>query len=81
MNIGKPVENLHMEDLKQLLSDGRRAAQYAWDHYEELTAREAVYTLYGPYEYGIGAAIPGNTIPMRSRSLTLKTNTKPLLRS
>lgn len=74
MNIDKPVGNLNMEDLKQLLSDGRRAAQYAWDHYEELTAREAVYTLYGPYEYGIGAAIPGKTIPMRSRSLTLKTN-------
>ena len=76
MNIDKPVENLHMEDLKQLLSDGRRAAQYAWDHYEELTARGAVYTLYGPYEYGIGAAIPGKATPMRSRALTLKTKKK-----
>lgn len=65
--------DLTLEDLKQLLLDGRRAAQYALDHYEELAAREAVYTLYGPYAYGIGAAIPGKFISKSARSLTLKT--------
>lgn len=65
--------DLTLEDLKQLLLDGRRAAQYAWDHYEELAAREAAYTLYGPYAYETGAAIPGRYTPKRARDLTLKT--------
>lgn len=64
---------LTLEDLKQLLSDGRHASQYAWDHYEELAAREAVYTLYGPYWYGIGAAMPWGRVPKRARNLTQKT--------
>ena len=68
--------DLSLEDLKQLLLDGRRARQYAWDHYEELAAREAVHTLYGPNAYGTGAAIPGSFIPKRARSLTLKTRRK-----
>lgn len=68
--------NLTLEDLKQLLSDGRQAKQYAWDHYEELAAREAVYTLYGPYAYGTGAAIPWSYTPKRARNLTLKTRRK-----
>lgn len=68
--------DLTLEDLKQLLLDGRRAAQYAWDHYEELAARKAVYTLYGPYAYGTGAAIPWSYTPKRARDLTLKTRRK-----
>jgi len=67
---------LTLEDLKQLLLDGRRARQYAQDHYEELAAREAVYTLYGPYAYNTGAAIPGSYTPKRARNLTLKTRRK-----
>lgn len=67
---------LTLEDLKQLLLDGRRARQYAWDHYEELASREAVYTLYGPYAYGTGAAIPWGFTPKRVRHLTLKTRRK-----
>lgn len=70
------MKDLNMEDLKQLLLDGRRALKYAWDHYEELAAREAVYTLYGPYDHGIGAATPGKIIPKASRVLTLKTRKK-----
>lgn len=70
------MKDLTMEDLKQLLLDGRQVAQYAWEHYEELAAREAVYTLYGPYEYGIGAAIPEEIIPKASRILTRKTRRK-----
>lgn len=68
--------DLTLDDLKRLLSDGRRARQYAWDHYEELAAREPVYTLYGPYAYGTGADIPGGFIPKRVRNLTLKTRRK-----
>ena len=68
--------DLSLEDLKQLLSDGRRARQYAWDHYEELAARKAVYILYGPYAYGTGAAIPWGYTPKRARNLTLKTRRK-----
>lgn len=71
--------DLTLEDLKQFLSDGRRAARYAWDHYEELTARKAAHTLYGPYEYYIGAAIPGTFIAKNARNLTLKTNRKQYL--
>lgn len=65
--------DLTVADLKQLLLDGRQAAQYAWDHYEELVEREASYTLYGPYAYETGAAIPGAYTPNRARNLTLKT--------
>ncbi len=68
--------DLSLEDLKQILLEGRRARQYARDHYEELAAREAVYTLYGPYAYGTGAAIPWGFIPKRARDLTLKTRRK-----
>ena len=71
--------DLTLEDLKQLLLDGRRARQYAWDHYEELVAREAVYTLYGPYAYETGAAIPGSYTPKSTRNLTLKTRKKKYL--
>jgi len=67
------MKDLNLEDLKQLLLDGRRAAQYAWDHYDELAAREAVYTLYGPLAYYTGAAIPGNFTPKNARKLTLET--------
>ena len=70
------MKDLNIEDLKQLLSDGIQARQYAWDHYEELAAREAMYTLYGPYDYGIGAARPGRLVSKSSRTLALKTRKK-----
>ena len=68
--------DLTLEDLRQLLLDGRQARQYAWDHYEELAAQEATYTLYGPYAYETGAAVPGSYTPKRARNLTLKTRRK-----
>ena len=71
--------DLTLEDLKQLMSDGRHAMEYAWNHYEELAAREAVYTLYGPYAYNTGAAIPWSGTPKRARNLTLKTRRKKYL--
>jgi len=67
---------MSVDELKQLIQDGRDAMRYAWDHYEELVAREAVYTLYGPSDYGIGAGIPGKFIPERSRKLLKKTRRK-----
>lgn len=70
---------LTLDDLKQLLLDGRRARQYAWDHYEELAARESTYTLYGPYAYETGAAVPWGYTPKRARNLTLKTRRKKYL--
>lgn len=71
--------DLTLEDLKQLLLDGRRARQYARDHYEELAAREAVYTLYGPYAFHTGAAVPWGYTPKHARNLTLKTRRKNYL--
>ena len=68
--------DLTLEDLKQLLLDGRRARQYAWDHYEELAARKHTYTLYGPYASGIGASIPSKLTPKRARILSKKTRRK-----
>ena len=67
---------LTVEDLQQLLSDGNHATEYAWNHYEELAARENAYTLYGPYAYGTGADIPWGYTPKRARALTLKTRRK-----
>lgn len=76
---GKPISELNMEDLKQMLTAGIQAEQYAWDHYEELAAREAAYTLYGPFEYRIGAAEPGPIVSKSSRKLTFKTKRKKYL--
>lgn len=75
----KPISELNIEDLKQMLVAGRRARQYALDHYEELAAREAVYTLYGPYDYRIGAAAPGPIVSKNSRKLAFKTKRKNYL--
>jgi len=75
----KPISELNIEDLKQMLVAGRRARQYALDHYEELAAREAVYTLYGPYDYRIGAATPGPIVSKNSRKLAFKTKRKNYL--
>ena len=70
------MHELNICDLQNLILDGRKAMQYAWDHYDELITRNVIYTLYGPYDYGIGAAIPGKLISTRSRRLTLKTRKK-----
>jgi len=75
----KQINDLNIEDLKQFVQDGKHAVQYAWDHYEELAAREAVHTLYGPYDYYIGAAIPGKSVSKKSRTLTFKTSRKKYL--
>lgn len=76
---GKQINNLNLDDLNQILVAGRHAVQYAWNHYEELAAREAVYTLYGPYDYRIGAATPGLIVSKSSRKLAFKTKRKKYL--
>lgn len=68
--------DLTIEEIKKIQLDGRKAAEYAWDHYEELVKREKVYTLYGPYAYGIGAAIPWGFISKSARNLSTKTRRK-----
>ena len=71
--------DLSLEELKQLLVNGRRAVQYACDHYFELVSRKAEHTLFGPYTIHIGAAMPGNSIPKRARELSLQTDKKNYL--
>lgn len=68
--------DLTIEDIKKIQLDGIEAAQYAWNHYEELTEREKVYTLYGPYACRTGADIPWGYTPKRARNLTMKTRRK-----
>ena len=68
---------ISMEELKQLLKNGRIAKQYALDHKEELLSRKHSFVLYGPYVPGIGASIPCNTVtPKRARKLVTKTRRK-----
>lgn len=66
-----------MDELHQLLEDGRTAWQYALDHYAQLVARAHSYTLYGPHAYWLGASIPCNRVtPKRARKLMTKTRRK-----
>lgn len=66
-----------LDELKLMIQNGRRAMQYAWDHYEELASRQHAHTLYGPYEPGLGASIPCNRVsPKRVRQLSHKTRRK-----
>lgn len=76
VEVNKVMHNITIEELEQLLQDGRRALQYAWEHYDELISRETIYTLYGPHHYGIDAGIPGKFIPQRVRKLSKQTRRK-----
>jgi len=68
-----------VDDLHKLLLEGRMAAQYAWEHYDELAARKATYTLYGPYAHYIGAGVPSNLTPKKARKLAKNTRRKDYL--
>ena len=68
------------EELHELIEKGKRAKAYAWEHYEELAAREAVHTLYGPSEVFMGAATPCHLIRANVRKLTHKTRRKQYLK-
>ncbi|MGN0755055.1 MAG: hypothetical protein ACI4ME_11410 [Aristaeellaceae bacterium] len=68
---------LSVAELKRMLQNGRRAEQYAWEHYEELASIQHVHTLYGPYVPGLGASIPCNTVtPKSARRLLTQTRRK-----
>lgn len=73
------MHEIGIDGMHQLLLDGHRAVQYAWDHYEELAARKHTYTLYGPYAYNIGASIPSSMTPTRARKLLKTTHRKDYL--
>lgn len=68
------------EELHELIEKGKRAKAYAWEHYEELAAREAVYTLYGPSSVYMGAASPSHLIQANVRKLTHKTRRNQYLK-
>lgn len=67
------MREISIHELERFLQTGKQVTQYAWDHYEELAVRKKEYTLYGPYDYGIGAGMPGKFISLHSRKLTKKT--------
>lgn len=70
---------IDIPQLDQMIQQGRQAAQYAWEHYEELAARRHTHTLYGPYAYNIGANIPSSITPKQARKLLPKTKRKDYL--
>ena len=59
--------------LHELISKGKLAQNYAWEHYATLASRKADYTLYGPISCFLGAASPSGLTPARERKLTRKT--------
>ena len=65
-----------LDSLHQLWADGRAAAKYALDHYEEFAARNHRYTLFGPYTHDIGVLIPSSLTPVNARTLRTKTRRK-----
>lgn len=67
---------LDLDGLKQLIQEGRVGADYAWEHRDELAAREHIYTLYGPHEPPLGASIPSSLTSAKSRKLQKSTRRK-----
>ena len=63
-------------ELMQLIQEGRAGADYAWEHRDELVAREHVYTLYGPHEPPLGASHPSSMISAKARQLRKTTRRK-----
>lgn len=61
------------DQLHDLIAKGLAARQYAWEHYEELASREAVYTLYGPHSCFLGAVSPCTSTRKADRKLLKKT--------
>lgn len=68
--------NIELTELDRLLEEGREAARYAWGNYEMLSAREKMFTLYGPNTYAIGAGLPGNLVSKSARKLLKKNRRK-----
>ena len=67
---------LDISDLMKLIYEGRAGADYAWEHRDELIAREHTYTLYGPHATLLGASIPSSLTPAKVRQLKESTRRK-----
>ncbi len=70
------MRDISYDELDQLLMEGRKATEYAWEHYEDLSARECVFRLYGPYCPGLGAGSPGRLTSKKNRELKKQTRRK-----
>ena len=70
------MRNITYDELDQLLLEGNNARIYAWEHYEDLSARTSEHKLYGPYCPGLGAGIPGSLTSAKNRELKKQTRRK-----
>lgn len=61
------------EEMDRLIRNSEIAKQYAWDHYDTLASRKAVYTLYGPSSNFLAAASPSSLVRDSCRTLARKT--------
>lgn len=61
------------EEMNQLINKAEIAKQYAWDHFDALASRKAVYTLYGARSDFLGAASPESLIKDSHRKLSKQT--------
>lgn len=71
---------VNTDSLRQLLAEGRTAAKYARNHYDDFASRTHTFTLYGPDAHDIGASVPSNIVPARARKLQKSTRRKNYLR-
>lgn len=71
--------NLGYHELDMLVLEGKLACEYAWEHYDELVARECVHRLYGPYGYRMDAGVPGGPTSKRKHELKKQTRRKDYL--
>ena len=53
---------IDIDGLERLMSKGQEGVKYAWEHYDELAARQHLYELYGAIEQPLGACIPSNLV-------------------
>ena len=67
---------IDIDGLELLMSKGQEGLKYAWEHYDDLAARQHSYVLYGAIEQPLGACIPSNLVPRSCRTLRKKTRRK-----
>lgn len=67
---------IDINGLDNLMATAREGLKYAWDHYDELAAREHSYVLYGPLSPPLGACMPSNLVPHSCRNLRKTTRRK-----
>ena len=68
-----------IDELDQLFAEGRSAAKYALEHYDDLSQRVHSNVLYGPDAYDIGASVPSKIVPPSARKLLKSTRRKNYL--